>query len=70
MLVLKLALKKNHFGYFEYDNPDVQKRTKFPDICSGPGYSELRRISHNTGIRAAFSTLQTQQGFHCFSSLF
>lgn len=37
MLVFKLALEKNHFGYFEYDNPDVQKGTKFSDICSGPG---------------------------------
>lgn len=60
MLVLKVALEKNHFGYFEYDNPDVQKGTKFSNICSGPGYSELRRISHSTSIRVALSTLQTQ----------
>lgn len=61
MLVPKLALeKKNHFEYLEYDNLDVQEETKFSDICSGPGYSELRRISHSTGIRAALSTLQTQ----------
>lgn len=56
----KVALEKNHFGYFEYDNPDVQEETKLSDICSGPGCSELRRISHSTGTSAALSTLQTQ----------
>lgn len=35
MLALKLALEKNHFGYFEYDNPDVQKGTKFSESAQG-----------------------------------
>lgn len=35
MLALKLALEKNPFGYFEYENPDVQKEPNSQTSAQG-----------------------------------